>query len=377
MSDRYLVEPDVGFIKEVGDLGGGDLKKCFQCATCSVVCPISPENKPFPRKEMISASWGLKDKVVGSADIWLCHNCGDCTTKCPRGAHPGEVLGALRAYTIGAYAKPQALAKAVANPKMLPILFAIPAIIILVLGKITGLMHLNPGGDTIVHGHFISTWLVDLIFVPSSIWLVACFALSLKRFVADIHENAVLEGKTTKTTLDVGGIILSLIKVLPTILAHKKFDECGENKERAVAHMMVFFGFIGLFIVTSIFFVAIYILGEHGPYSQMNPVKWLANVSAVSLIVGGILLYKNRKAKTDQKSSYFDWYLLILVLGLGITGMGSQTTRLAGYATLSYWTYFVHLMFVFVLFVYLPFSKLAHMVYRTTAMAYMDWAGRK
>ena len=85
MTDKYLVEPDVNFIKEIVGLGGDTLKKCFQCATCSVACPISPDTKPFPRKEMVAASWGLKDRLVGNPDIWLCHNCGDCTTLCP---HP-------------------------------------------------------------------------------------------------------------------------------------------------------------------------------------------------------------------------------------------------------------------------------------------------
>ena len=58
MADKYIVEPDVGFIKEIGEYGGDSLKKCFQCATCSVACPISPDNKPFPRKEMIAALLG-------------------------------------------------------------------------------------------------------------------------------------------------------------------------------------------------------------------------------------------------------------------------------------------------------------------------------
>ena len=166
MADKYLVEPDVNFVKEVVRLGGDDVKKCFQCATCSVVCPISTDNKPFPRKEMIAAQWGLKDKLVSNLDIWLCHQCGDCSTKCPRGAKPGDVLGAIRSYAISEYAVPKWLAKAVNEPDKLPILLLIPVVIFLVLGYITGLLNFSPGGEEIVHANFFSSWLVDMIFVP-------------------------------------------------------------------------------------------------------------------------------------------------------------------------------------------------------------------
>jgi len=87
-------------------------------------------------------------------------------------------------------------------------------------------------------------------------------------------------------------------------------------------------------------------------------------------------MIKNRMSKTDQVSSYKDWYLLGLVLGLGVTGMLTEMTRLANMAFLSYLLYFIHLMFVFNLFAFLPFSKLAHLVYRTTALAYDAWAER-
>lgn len=392
MTERCLIQPDVDFVKQIVGLGGDTLKKCFQCATCSVVCPISPDNKPFPRKEMIAASWGLKDRLVGNGDIWLCHNCGDCSTMCPRGANPGDVLGAVRSYAINEYSVSKTLGKAVNNPKKLPILLGIPTLIFALLACITmfcgdtmtsifhaiGLEWSHGGhGDTIAHANFISTWFVDLVFVPLSAWIVFNFALGLKRFVKDIHENALLEEKTDKKNIDPAGFIQALLKILPTILKHDKFNECSENRERTTAHMMVLYSFIGLFIVTNIFFVVLYIFGIPGPYQQINPVKWLANISGIALVIGSILMIKNRLSKKDQVSSYKDWYLLGLVLGLGLSGMLTEMTRLGGLPGLTYFIYLVHLVFVFNLFAFLPYSKLAHLVYRTVAMAYAEYGNRK
>ncbi|CAN2039665.1 quinone-modifying oxidoreductase, subunit QmoC [Candidatus Magnetomoraceae bacterium gMMP-15] len=374
-----LLEPDLKFIKEIESMGGDTLKKCFQCATCSVACPISPDNKPFPRKEMIAASWGLKDKLVNNLDVWLCHNCGDCSTMCPRGAKPGDVIAAIRMYAIQQYASCKKLGEIVNNPKKLPVLLGIPVIIFLVLGLITGLLDFTPIGDEIVHSHFFSSWLVDLIFVPLSIWVAAMFAMSAKRFMEDIHKSAVQEGKTDKKDLDWMGVLGALPNVILKVLRHDKFVECGENKDRATSHLMVLYGFIGLFIVTSIFFVVLYVFQIHGPYSQLNPVKWLANVSGIALVIGSGIMLKTRLSAdtTKQINTYKDWYLIAMVLALGATGLLTEMTRLGDLAFLSYLLYFVHLMCVFVLFISLPYSKLAHLVYRTLAMAYSEYANRE
>ncbi len=382
MADTITLEPDVGFIREVGKLGGGDLKKCYQCATCSVACPISPDNKPFPRKEMIAASWGLKDRLIADYDVWLCHNCGDCTTLCPRGAKPGEVLGALRAYAVREYATPKALAKAVANPKMLPILFAVPAFIFIAMGLIFNSLGVNwlnfsPHAGEIWQSHFINNYLVDIIMIPTFFGAIAVFALGLKRFLNDMHQQAIKSGKAEDKPLDMGGVLAALVRTIVTILTHRKFNECGENKGRATAHMMVLFSFIGLFIVTNCFFFAEWVLHIEGPYSQLNPVKWLGNIAGVALVVGSILLWRSRLANKDQGSSYWDWYLVVLAFSLGATGLGTEITRLMGLSGVSYFIYFLHLMFIWSLFAYTPFSKLAHLVYRTTAMAYAEYTNRK
>ncbi len=381
MSDAYLVEPDVGFINDVSKLGGQDVKKCFQCATCSVACPISPDTKPFPRKEMIATSWGLKDRLIGSGDIWLCHNCGDCTTRCPRGAKPGEVLAAVRAFTVSEYAIPKFLGKAVNNAGMLPFLLAIPAIIFLVVGWLSNQVGLNwlnfsPSGEDLWGHSYFNNLLVDVIMIPTFFAAIGVFALGLKRFLADMHANALLEGKTTKEKLDMAGMVQALIKVVPTIFKHTRFNECGENKERSTSHMMVLFGFIGLFIVTNCFFVAEWILHIEGPYPQILPVKWLGNLGGIALIIGSGLMIATRMKKTDQGSSYKDWYLLGLVMGLGVTGLLTELIRLGGMYDVMAVFYFLHLILIWALFAYTPFSKLAHIVYRTVAMTYQEYSGR-
>jgi len=401
MSANYIPQPDLGFITEIKGLGGETLKKCYQCATCSVACPIAPEDSPFPRKEMIAASWGLKDKLIGNADIWLCHQCGDCTDMCPRGAAPGDVLAAIRSAAITEYATPKALAKAVNDPSKLPLLLGVPAAWFALLAIITmgfgGTMdkifhflfgdalggrlhwsHAHEGAEHVIaHADFVSTWFVDMTFVPTAIFATVVFFLALKRFVVDIHDNAVLEGKTDKTSLDYKALLLSVKNVIPMVLKHDKFNQCEANKDRATPHMMVLFAFIGLFVVTAVCGTMLYVGGYAGPYPQLNPIKWLANIAGVSLVIGSGMMIKNRLANKDQVTAYKDWFILGVVFTLGLSGMLTEMARLAHIAWLAYFFYWIHLVAIFELFAFLPFSKMAHIVYRTVAMGYADYANRK
>jgi quinone-modifying oxidoreductase subunit QmoC len=56
--------------------------------------------------------------------------------------------------------------------------------------------------------------------------------------------------------------------------------------------------------------------------------------------------------------------------------MGTELLRLAGLYTPMAIVYFLHLIAIWCLFALTPFSKLAHLVYRTVSMAYAEYSGR-
>ena len=174
-------------------------------------------------------------------------------------------------------------------------------------------------------------------------------------------------------------MVKSLKNVLPVILRHDKFKECTENKNRYWGHLGILYGFLGLLIVTGLVFVMMDVFHMEDPFSLINPVKILANLSALALIGGLVVVLYNRwkTRETSGLGTYYDWLFLLVLLGVALTGIFAELMRLAGIGALAYLCYYLHLICVFFLFAYAPFSKFAHLAYRTTAMAYADYIGRE
>ena len=375
------VTPDLQFVNAIIKGGGESLKKCYQCATCSVVCNLTPADKPFPRKEMINAQWGLKDKLFGNPDIWLCHQCSDCTAYCPRGAKPGEVLNAVRKLSIENYAVPKFLGKAVGSPGALVPLLAIPTVIFFVI--LAGLGHLNlesirNEAGQIAYSSLIKSYFIDGVFVPIFFFAVVSLAIGVFRYWKDMIRATGAKPKVSITS--------AITATIGEILAHKRFEQCNVTIDRKLAHMLVFFSFIGLAITTA--WAVLYLYGYEimhamgktpyswllgpSPYPLTDPVKWLANISAIALLIGIVLVINNRlkNAEKSGKGSYYDWLFIYIVFAVMATGILSELVRLADIAVLAYVIYFAHLVVVFFLFAYAPFSKMAHMLYRATAMVF-------
>ncbi|MBP7516512.1 MAG: quinone-interacting membrane-bound oxidoreductase complex subunit QmoC [Desulfobulbus sp.] len=383
------VQPDLDFIKAMKEAGGDTLKQCYQCATCSVACPLSTDDKPFPRREMILAQWGLKDKLLADPNIFLCHHCGDCTTLCPRGAKPGDVLGAIRAYAYRSLGWPKGLAELCSSVKNLPVLIGIPAVAIFVLWLISGGMHIPEGEKfaRVGYTHFFGHWdfrllsknvlFIDIIMLTA----VGIAITSVYKGISKLWQG--MQASVGATEVPYRPSVPQFVKMflwpaLKEILEHRRFRECTENQDRIKGHKPLMFAFIGLFIVTlySMFtqdVIGIFIPSMHGPISMWNPIKVLANVSAVAMIVGIGILWMNRtkmEASGKAMNTFYDWFIIWIIMGVGVTGLAAELLRLVGIPSLGYVVYYLHLISVAMLFLYMPYTKFAHLVYRTFAMAF-------
>lgn len=367
MSEQ-VISPDLNFVRDIIASGGDDLKKCYQCATCTVVCDMTPGDRPFPRKEMLYAQWGLKDKLMGNPDVWLCHQCSDCTAYCPRGAKPGEVLGAIRKMSIKNYSAPGFLAEMVSDSKYFLPLLALPVVIFLAILAKEGNLSAFPAGE-IVFSKFVPIHFIDPIFTAAAIFAAVSFFFGVKKHWADMSVNASPKGD----------VVATLKETVMEIIAHSRFKKCNVTKERSFAHLLVFYSFIGLAITTSWAVFYLYIMKRPSPYPLYDPLKILGNVSALALITGITLVLTNRMKNKEKagSGSYFDWLFIIVIYVVAASGILSEVLRLADVAALAYPMYFIHLCFIFFLFFYAPFSKMAHMVYRTTAMVFARQTGRE
>jgi quinone-modifying oxidoreductase subunit QmoC len=397
MAEALLLKPDRKFVEEVISAGGGDLKKCYQCATCSVVCGLSNEPSPFPRKEMIWAQWGLKDRLVSDPDVWLCHQCNDCSLRCPRGARPGDVLAAVRQKVIEHYAFPSFMGRLVNSVRAAPLMLVlIPALLIagalLVRGPIEAAFNYTDPHGHEFYAHFFPHWLLIAFYTSLTLLTFGGLIVGLFRFWKGMKATDQALGKGEPVL----GFIPSLIKAISAVLTHDRFGSCTDQASRKPAHLMAFYGFLALFVVTVWAVLDLYVMPLLGfealyPFGLMHPMKWLANAGGVLLIVGAgkaILDRKNAPADGKHQSTSFDWIFVWLLLLVGVSGFVVEAFRFvaegaagaeafdSGYAAPAYAFYFVHLVLVFGLLVYLPYSKFAHMWYRLVAMIYAEHTGR-
>ena len=80
---------------------GSTLAYCYQCATCSGACPVAQvtEGRYNPRRLILDALLGLKEKIFGEENlfnIWGCTVCDTCNEVCPQKVELTEIFTILK-----------------------------------------------------------------------------------------------------------------------------------------------------------------------------------------------------------------------------------------------------------------------------------------
>lgn len=361
MVSTLAISPARRFREELARRGGASAARCFQCATCSSVCDLSTTETMFPRRQMLWAQWGLSDRLAADPSVWLCHNCNDCTARCPRDARPGDALQAIRSLLIEELGAPRFMARLVGGARTTwPILLGVPVLFMaLYVRAVNGFAIPR---TPLVFGDVVPKWMIYSVFIPAFVFALLAAAVGARRAWVAWGDGAARSG----------GLLKGLLGVVPEILGHRRFGSCTAAKPRQAGHLLLMWGFLGALATTALLGVGMDVLGIETPLPQLNPVKLLGNASAILLVVGVVWLALNRLGNTEGAgaSRAFDVFFLALVVLLVFSGVGAELGRLYLPAPVALAIYILHLGMVLSLFLTFPFSKFAHALYRTLAMAH-------
>jgi quinone-modifying oxidoreductase subunit QmoC len=163
------------------------------------------------------------------------------------------------------------------------------------------------------------------------------------------------------------------------ILSHKKFSPCATNSTRYWGHLLIFYGFAGAMATAGLALGADIFYGLQAPIPLLHPIKILGNFSGLAMFTGSsmVIIRRLRVKSNIGSNSYNDWLLILFIFGVALTGLSAEVMRLTSTPFIAYNIYYVHLVLIFFLLWYAPYTKLAHMFYRTVALVYLSMNERK
>jgi hypothetical protein len=352
-------EIDANFLGEIKALGGASVTKCYQCASCTAVCPLTSEFKAFPRRTLRFVQLGLRERAIHSPDIWLCSACNTCKASCPRQADPGEIMAALRRCAYYRYSWLQAFTKRLtASPE---IAVSIMGIIAVVLFGMIYADSRSPTASSVNFSSFLPLSLVDAAGIVLGLFValgIGLNSLTLWKAIAKGSMDPPTWGLRVKSLLSV---------ITGEVVFQKSLRKCNTGRLQWVAHFSLIVGFALAAITTTL----VFILNAGGtPFPLYNPVKILGNMGAVLLLLGGSILIARRIFQRDVigPTHFQDGLFLSLLFLVALTGTLSELTRLLNTGLVAYAVYSTHLVSTALLLGLAPYTKFAHVIYRPLAM---------
>ena len=96
---RYNV-PNMKLRKKLNKLSQNNLDYCYQCSSCSGICPINMVSSYNPRELIHLGQTGLEFTPADIEKLWRCTTCAACEVVCPKEVKLTDIFAAFRSQVV-------------------------------------------------------------------------------------------------------------------------------------------------------------------------------------------------------------------------------------------------------------------------------------
>ncbi|MCS7042848.1 MAG: 4Fe-4S dicluster domain-containing protein [Bryobacteraceae bacterium] len=357
---------DPALANELKEFGGGTVSRCFNCGNCTAACQLTNQDAVFPRRYIRYIQLGLREKMLGSVDPWLCFYCGDCSETCPREADPGNLMMASRRWLIAAYdwtGLSRLMYRSVRWELVL--LFAVAAAVL-------AWFSLTPGfGFRLLAAHPEARQTVMLqCFAPKDVIHQADVALAsvLAALLLSNAARMLYYARKHCQPAPASAWLAALGEFVIQGLTQKRWRQCASGASRHwLRHLLLVFAYGTMFLLVVVFLKWFQVEDASFHWTSLP-----GYAATLVLLAATLSIMADRRRKRDpihRHSDVSDWLFVILLFLTSLSGILLHAARILDLPMPAYALYVVHLMIaVPMLVVEVPFGKWSHLLYRPLAL---------
>lgn len=361
----HRVDPSI--LNELKQYGAVSIEKCFNCGTCTAICPLTSDDHLFPRDMIRYAQLGLKQQLLSSTDPWLCYYCGDCTQTCPKEAEPAETMMAMRRWQTAQYDSSGHAAKLYTSER--EVWKAVLRTSILPLALLL-LYHLVTGFSNIVTGRVELNTFAPVMWVWAVVLIhFAQLGFRLLRNSSNMFRHMMGEGEQGWSSIPLSVYLQEFKTFVVHGLTQKRWLECGEDRSRWFKHLILVGGYATMLVLVV---GLLWWFQTDELYPIYHPQRWIGYLATVFLIFasGEALIGRLRKREEIHRYSHpTDWLFPSFILVGAVTGILVHIFRYVAWPWPTYAMYTLHVMaMVAMLDTEVGIGKWTHLIYRPLAM---------
>jgi ferredoxin len=363
-----------GFAEYIEKYGAVDFTACYNCGSCTAVCPLAEGDKTFPRRLLRYAVLGLENDLQRAPEPWLCYYCGDCSKSCPRQANPGEIMMSLRRYLTSRYDW-TGLSRKFYTSRAWEIgsLAAVSAVVLILFALFlrptadpAGL--LNPDGGVMINSFVRGMEAATFVrIIELGDWIMAAvISFFLISNIFNMYLKIVIRNKRVKVPLRL--YFTEAWSLFYHFATQIRFAKCTD-RSYWLLHWLLMSGYTIMFSMIVLFLPWFQTERIHPFY---HPQRFFGYYATFGILLAIIVWSVRRVRKTGEIHKYThktDWIFLIMLFLTTVTGILVHLFRINGLIYPTYYTYVIHLaILVPMLVIEVPFSKWSHLAYRPLAI---------